>query len=134
MARPVPPRTGLILIDHGSKLAEANRLLQPIAESVRAKSTYSIVEIAHMELAAPTLADAFTRCARSGASEVVIVPYFLASGNHATGDIPRMASEAAAKVKKEFPNLHWKLGQPLGFDERIVDVVLDRAAQAEPQD
>lgn len=130
MSRSPSATTALILVDHGSKLDEANRLLEPIAKSIRSKSDYIVVEIAHMELAPPTLAQAYARCIQAGAQEIVIAPYFLASGNHATSDIPRMAAEAAAA----HPDVQWRLAEPLGFDERIVNVVLERAAEAKRQD
>jgi len=118
-----PDSTALILIDHGSRLDEANKLIERIAERIRERGRFSIVEIAHMEIAEPTLDRAFTRCVERGAKRIVIVPYFLASGNHVTNDIPRLAAEAAAK----HAGIEWKLAEPLGLDERLVDVVLARA-------
>ena len=76
-----------------------------------------------MEIAEPTLEMAFTRCAEHGAKRIVVLPYFLASGNHVSNDIPRMAAEAAAK----HPNVDWRVAEPLGFDERIIETLIDRA-------
>ncbi len=118
-------KTALILIDHGSRIAEANALLERIAAAAR-RGDYPIVEAAHMELAEPTLDSAFANCVRQGARRIVIMPYFLASGNHATNDIPRMAAAAAAS----HPGVCWSVAAPLGFDQRLVDVALDRAREA----
>lgn len=121
-----PKKTALILIDHGSRLERANQLLEQIVEGVRARGGYPIVAAAHMEIAEPNLATAFAACVQAGAIEVVIVPYFLAEGSHVTHDIPRLAKEAAARS----PGVVWKLAEPLGLDERLVDLVLDRATEA----
>ena len=48
--------------------------------------------VAHMELAKPSLAEGLARCAASGASEVVVCPYFLGPGRHTSRDIPRLVS------------------------------------------
>ena len=79
-----------------------------------------------MELAAPTLAEALERCVSAGADEVVVVPYVLTPGRHTTGDIPRLVEEARAA----HPNVAVRLAEPLGFDERLVELVAARAQAA----
>jgi sirohydrochlorin ferrochelatase len=118
--------TALLLVDHGSRLAEANRLLEALAETLRRSEFWSWVVVAHMEIAPPTLAEAFSKCVADGARRIVIVPYFLASGAHATGDIPRLAAEAAAP----HPGVAWALAEPLGYDERLANLIADRARAA----
>lgn len=112
----------IVIVDHGSRLAEANAVLEHVAEAVRRRRPELQVEVAHMELAEPSLAQALERCAER-ASEVVVVPYFLGPGRHTTRDIPRLVGEA----RRGHPGLCVTIGEPLGFDERLVDVVLARA-------
>jgi sirohydrochlorin ferrochelatase len=81
-----------------------------------------IVEAAHMELAEPTIEQAFDRCVAQGATMVVVHPYFLAPGRHSTTDIPRMAGEAAAK----HPGVRFHVTQPLGLDEKIAQLMTQR--------
>ncbi|MCA9617054.1 MAG: hypothetical protein KC586_30040, partial [Myxococcales bacterium] len=52
----------LLLVDHGSRRAEANALLGQIAALVAARRPELVVEVAHMELAPPTVAEAFAAC------------------------------------------------------------------------
>ncbi len=40
-----------------------------------------------MELASPSLEDAFSVCVSSGAEEIVVHPYFLAPGRHSKTDV-----------------------------------------------
>jgi sirohydrochlorin ferrochelatase len=116
-------KKALIVIDHGSRIERANRLLEEVAERLRARGEFAIVAAAHMELASPTLMEAFDACVAAGADEVVVVPYFLAGGSHVSNDIPRLAEEAAAR----HAGVRWKVTEPLGLDDRLVEVVLDRA-------
>lgn len=122
-------KVGIILVDHGSKHSEANDMLVEVVQLARERLG-RIVEPAHMELAEPTVAQAFAACARQGARYVVVHPYFLAPGRHSTVDIPRLAAEAAAK----FPGISFAVTDPLGIDSRIIDVVAQRIAQVlEPE-
>jgi hypothetical protein len=81
---------GLLLIDHGSRRAEANAQLEDMAERVRRLRPGDLVGIAHLEIAAPSIADGFAALARAGAREVRALPYFLSDGRHSREDIPRL--------------------------------------------
>ena len=113
---------GIILVDHGSRLASANDMLNDVVELFRRVSGYSIVAPAHMELAAPSIADAFSACVTQGATRVVVHPYFLSPGRHSTTDIPRMVAKAA----KRHPDVSFHVTQPLGLDEKIAQVIVKR--------
>ena len=115
----------LILVDHGSKVEEANELLVKIAEKLRnhPNNSFDIVEHCHMELESPTIEDAFSKCVNRGAKEIVIHPYFLVPGRHSKSDIPRMAAEAASI----FPEIRYNVSEPLGIHEKILEVVIERA-------
>lgn len=122
----IPDDTGIILVDHGSKRAEANTMLEEVARGFQQATCAHIVEPAHMELAEPTIAQAFARCVERGARRVVIHPYFLAPGRHSTSDIPRMAAEAA----RAFPGVPYTVTEPLGLDPRMNEIILRRIQEA----
>ena len=115
-------RTGIILVDHGSRFAAANDMLNEVAERFRRTSGYKIVEPAHMELAEPNIPQAFEACVRQGATRVIVHPYFLSPGRHSTTDIPRMVAEAAAA----YPSVTCNVTQPLGLDDEISRIILNR--------
>jgi len=117
-----PADLGIILVDHGSRLPAANALLLDIVALFSKRTNARIVEAAHMELASPTLSEAFATCVNQGVKQIVIHPYFLAPGRHSQEDIPRMAKEAAQK----YPDIPWSVSQPLGLDPRMIDVVATR--------
>lgn len=124
--QPLPPDLGVILVDHGSKKPEANDQLNEVAKAFQQSTGAEIVETAHMELATPTIAQAFASCVRQGAKRIVVHPYFLAPGRHSTVDIPRIAAEAA----RPHPEIPFCVSEPLGLDELLSGVILRRVQEA----
>ena len=116
-------RTALLIVDHGSTQPDANEMLHAVGEVVRRRRPDLIVEVAHMELAAPGIQEGFAACVAAGAEEVVVHPYMLAPGRHATEDIPRLVQEAATR----HPGIRHRVTPPLGLHEKIGDVILERA-------
>ena len=114
--------TGIILVDHGSSLKAANDMMFDVAAMYRRVSGTAIVEPAHMELAEPTIPQAFDACVARGATLVIVHPYFLSPGRHSTVDIPRIAAAAALR----HPGVRFHVTEPLGLDDRIAQVILDR--------
>ena len=98
-------------------------MLEDVAESLRRQATGLIVHIAHRELAEPTIEQGFAACVRDGATEVIAHPYMLSPGRHSTEDIPAMVAEAASS----YPEVDYRVTQPLGLHEKISEVVLERA-------
>jgi len=112
----------LLLVDHGSKKDAANQMLSHIATMVAEKSPLLIVEIAHMELASPTIEEGIAQCIKKGATHITIHPYMLAPGRHATQDIPNMAKTAL----ESYPHITYTITPPLGTHPLIATIILDR--------
>ncbi|KAK2423408.1 sirohydrochlorin ferrochelatase, chloroplastic [Trifolium repens] len=113
---------GVIIVDHGSRRKESNLMLNEFVEMFRQKTGYQIVEPAHMELAEPSIGDAFQSCVQQGARRVIISPFFLSPGRHWSQDIPSLSAKAA----KQHPGVSYIVTAPLGLHELLVDVVNDR--------
>lgn len=115
----------LIIVDHGSKVEEANRILDEVAEIISNSpdSLFDIVVPCHMELSKPDIYEAFSRCVEMGAEKIVVHPYFLVPGRHSKTDIPDMVNEAA----KDFPGVEYTVTEPLGLHENIIKVVLEKS-------
>lgn len=71
------------------------------------------VKSAHMELASPSIEQAFDRCVAAGAQKIVLHPFFLSPGRHVTSDIPGLMEAAA----KKHPDVAWMVSDPLGLQE-----------------
>jgi len=118
-------KKALVIVDHGSTVAEANDLLVRVARRIRERRPdFETVEHCHMEIASPTMEEAFEKCAKRGVAEIIVHPYFLVPGRHSGFDIPAMAESAA----KKFPGLKHTVTEPLGLHEKIVDVILERVS------
>jgi len=115
---------GIILVDHGSRLAESNQLIAAVALAFweRFATEFEIVEPAHMELAEPSIAAAFANCVSRGATEIIVLPYFLGPGKHWTTDIPALSAAAAAS----HPGIPFRVAPTLGLDDLILDLLYKR--------
>lgn len=144
----------LLLVGHGSKLPYSKQLILDVAEKVKAKNEFENVEIGLMEFNEPTIPDALKKIIEGGSKRIIVVPVFLAPGTHTEKDIPRILGllkeeESACyshdhgdgHVHSHSHGHHHHHGdpvdipedveiiykKPLGADDRIVEVVMERA-------
>jgi len=114
----------ILLVDHGSRRPDANEALECVARMVQHQAGDAVlVRFAHMELAEPDLPAALEACVAAGAMEVVVQPYMLSPGRHATEDIPRITREAAAR----HPSVRVQIGEPLGVHPLLGNLILSLA-------
>jgi sirohydrochlorin ferrochelatase len=116
-------RTALLLIAHGSREAGANEDLYYVAAEMRKRGGFAIVEPAFLELAEPSIKVGGARCVEQGAGRVVMLPYFLSAGVHVRRDLTAHRQELAAR----FPNVAFRLAEPLGQHPQLMEVVAARA-------
>jgi sirohydrochlorin ferrochelatase len=118
--------TALLLIAHGSRHADANADLQWAASALRQRG-YAVVEPAYLELAEPDIDTAGARSVELGARRVIMVPYFLAAGTHVRRDL----TAARDRLATRFPEVEFRLAEPLGQHPLLLDVIAERARQAD---
>ena len=114
--------TGIVIVDHGSRRAASNEMLEHFVAEYAQQTHYTIVEPAHMELAEPSIATAFGRCVERGATQVVICPYFLLPGKHWDEDIPELTRAAAEK----HPGVSYMVTAPIGLHPIMKQVIESR--------
>lgn len=91
------------------------------------KSNIIAVEAAHMEMAEPSIAQAYGKCVSRGAEHVVVHPFFLSQGRHVQDDIPQLVQEAAHL----YPHVPFTITPPLGSMQKelveLIDLTVTRA-------
>ena len=92
----------ILLIDHGSRRAEANTLLGEVAARVKERiGDDAIVEAAHMEIAEPTIAQGFARCVELGLANKAVPSAELRDSAVAWGEaLAKRAPLSIAATKK----------------------------------
>ena len=115
-------KRAILLVDHGSRLPEANARLEEIAEQIRSRVPDRVVAVAHLELAKPDIAEGIDSCVAIGATRIVVHPYFLGPGRHTTDDIPAQVKCAA----ENHPDIQILISESLGGHDALIDVILDR--------
>ena len=112
-------KVGIIIVDHGSKKAEANNMLIELVKKYKGYSNINIVEAAHMELAEPSISTAFKKCVEQGANYIICHPFFLSKGKHVQEDIPSLMKEASSVNN----NINYKITDPLGVQDKILELI-----------
>ena len=116
---------GVMIVDHGSRREESNHALLRVMEMFQREASFARVRPAHMELAEPSIATAFTQLVADGARFVIVYPYFLLPGRHWAEDIPALAQAAAAA----HPGVGYLVTAPLGIHPLMARIMQDRIMQ-----
>ena len=113
---------GILVIAHGSRAKETEATLEAVLSMAKSKLPEIAMECAFMEFSDRTVDKGVSTLAAKGVTEIKVVPYFLFMGIHLKEDIPNMVAECAAS----FPGIRITMDEPLGVDERLADILVDR--------
>ena len=121
----------VVLIGHGSKLPYGKEVMEEFGRRIEMRGIFKAVRVAFMQLNSPSIEETLRELAKAGMKNIVALPVFLADGAHTTEDIPeklKVAFEGAwAEIGRDVTLTYAK---PIGVDERIVDILLDRVKEA----
>ncbi|MEW6298699.1 MAG: CbiX/SirB N-terminal domain-containing protein, partial [Thermodesulfobacteriota bacterium] len=109
-----------------SRVAAANREFLRFVTLFR-ETTGLLVEPGFVELAEPTLPQALTRAAESGARVVAVLPFVLFAAGHVKSDIPLHIQAARAR----YPQVRFAQGTPIGLHPSVLDILSDRIREAQ---
>jgi sirohydrochlorin ferrochelatase len=113
------PLEAIILLAHGSRVPEAGRDMERVANHLKEKYAHPMVEICYLSRWGPHFPEVLEKCVRQGVKKIIVMPYFLHIGLHLLLDIPEMLQEES----RRFPEVKLILGKSLGFSEALVDLV-----------
>lgn len=128
-------KTAIVIVGHGSRVAESRGIYEEIARKVREKSGIE-AQVGYMKHWKPTIAETISTMVEKGIKKIVTVPLFLLPGLHVTDDIPVLLG----LKEGELPEFGYgKIKTPkgveilyaghIGADDRLADVVLDRVKE-----
>ncbi len=122
--------TGVVLFSHGSLLCGSEQALIEHSARLREFGVADIVEPGFLNYNNPTFPVGVARAIEQGADTIVVAPYFLAPGKFVTYDLPK----AIAAAQGLYPTVRFIVADPLGFDERLANAVVQSAQNASSRD
>jgi sirohydrochlorin cobaltochelatase len=117
----------VMLVGHGSLRSGAGAAIIRLAERAHAARVAPIVSAGFLNYSRPTFGEALALCVESGASEVIVQPYFLVPGKFVREDLARLAEDG----RQAHPGLSILAAQPFGDHPALARLLLKRALEAD---
>ena len=115
--------TAIILFAHGARDPEWAAPLRRVQAAIHQRAGGVTVELAFLELMAPTLPDCVAALAAGGASDIVVMPMFIAQGGHLKRDVPAMLE----RLRSTHPQVRFSLAGAIGENEIVVRAMAEAA-------
>ena len=115
---PVDTDRTTIVLAHGSRADESTQAHEALCEAL-ATRLGAPVRPAYLELAEPSLDSVIEELALAGSHGVLVVPHFLAPGNHVQRDVPELIERA----RSAHPDLDIEVTGHLGDEPGLVDLL-----------
>ncbi len=115
----------VMIIGHGSKDPNAQLSIQYVVDNLT--NTYRNISHCFLEIEEPNIQQGIDKCQKNNPEVLVIVFYFLHKGAHVKRDIYEDLNPAIEKsnLKKVLITEH------IGTDEKMIDLILERAREVE---
>ena len=113
----------LILFSHGSLLCGAGEALDVHAARLRRTGEWGRVAVGYLNYSAPTFAESVADCAAQGATQILVLPFFLVPGYFVTKALPECLEAARAA----HPDLEFTVAKAIGFDAGLADALVASA-------
>jgi sirohydrochlorin cobaltochelatase len=121
------PVRAVMLVGHGSLRPGAGAAMIRLAERAQAVGVAPIVSAGFLNYSRPTFGETLARCVESGASEVIVQPYFLVPGKFVREDLARLAEAG----RLAHPRVAIQVAQPFGDHPALARLLLRRALEAD---
>lgn len=121
-------KKAILIVGHGSRSTDAQDIFSEIVNMVTTKMPDKTVRGAHMELCSPSIESVIEDLVTNEeVTSISLVPYFLYKGIHIKEDIPNIIEDLSNK----YPHIKLKLGRPIGAEELLADILVQRALEME---
>lgn len=118
--------TGYVIFAHGSSVESANDAVREVARDAAVAAGFVLYETAFLDGGRPLLAGAVEVLQSRGASEIVVIPYFLTLGLHLQRDLPALVHS----LEESAPGLKIRVTPPLDGHPALSGILADRAREA----
>lgn len=116
----------VILVGHGSLRNASGAAMIRLAARAQKEGVAPLVKAGFLNYSRPRFAETLDRVVARGATDVVVVPYFLLPGKFVREDVPRMITAARAT----HPQIALRMAAPFGDHPALAALVAKRAAEA----
>lgn len=120
---------GVIILGHGSRYSEGQRVIKETAVRYQKQHPHLFVRPAFVEMAQPQLEDAVAELVAEGMRQIVVVPLFLSFGHHIANDLPARMKVLQAK----YYSVKFVTTAPIGADPLLCDIVQARIESSAPE-
>ncbi len=108
----------LLLVSHGSRKEQSNEEVRRLSEKLaeQAKEQFAFTQCAFLELAEPSIPQGLDLCVQAGATQIIVLPYFLAIGRHVSEDIPAEIE----KKREQYSHISIKMMSHIGSESNAM--------------
>lgn len=114
-------KCAVVLFAHGARDPEWSVPFRAIQRKVAARLSDTTVELAFLEISAPSLHETVDKLAATGHTRVIVAPMFMAQGGHMKRDIPRLLE----KLRSHHPDVELRLLPAAGEVNAVLDAITD---------
>lgn len=121
---------GILIAGHGSTMAFNKGVLEMQAGLLKSKG-YDNVYVGFNEFSIPSIRETAEEMVEDGYDDIVVLPFFVASGLHVTRDIPvnhfglpREATDGVVEILGK--QVRVRIDQPFGEDPNLTDILVER--------
>ena len=115
-----------LIIAHGSRRKASNDEVREVTRKFSLQEHgFDQVNCAFLELDEPDIPQGLLNAIEEGATEIIVLPYFLSAGRHVSEDIPAQI----APVQDAHPQVKIKIAPYLGASLSIPEILLSQARE-----
>ena len=111
----------LLIVAHGSRRMASNDEVREVTRKFDLQEHgFDEVHSAFLELDDPSIPQGLINAVDAGATEIVVLPYFLSAGRHVSEDIPAQV----ASVQEKHPDVKIQMAPYLGASDTMPEILL----------
>ncbi|MCS7139491.1 MAG: hypothetical protein N3F04_00320 [Candidatus Nezhaarchaeota archaeon] len=123
-----------LLVGHGSTNPSQKEVVEGLARIVKSKDVFADVFYAFIRVNGPKPGEALREIVKRGYRRVIVIPVFVSEGSHTLEDIPDALEipRGVRYYKKRLGEVELEIfyAKPLGVDDRIAEVIIERGLEA----